>query len=241
MVFFMKRVLPLILLLVLACLSLGQGRPGFGMAQPNIMNVGAGYLMIPSVQKELALSPATSKKIQDKMMTATRTMMPPPSSAGKTQDQKTQMADFSKRMAAIQKVQGECVAMLTPAQKTRLKQITIQQMGASAMFNADIKKELGLNETQTKQISNFMQAAYKDMFSRPNLKPGQRPTQQEQMKMMQDMAKKQEIAKTKINGQTMKVLTPTQQSKWKAMQGKPFKLDMMGMMRSAPGSTRRVN
>lgn len=208
------------------------------MGQTSVLNAGAGLLMMPAVQKELGLSAAVSKKIQDKMMSASRSMMTGPQAPGKPKDQKAQMEDFSKRMAAMQKTQGECVAMLTPAQKSRLKQISIQQMGASAMFNTDVKKELGLNEGQTKQISNIMQAAYRDTFSRPTTKPGTRPSQQDQMKMMQDMAKKQEVAKAKINVQSMKVLTPAQQSKWKAMQGKPFKLDMAGMMRRAVPSTR---
>lgn len=101
------------------------------------------------------------------------------------------------------------------------------------MYNPEIKKELGLNDSQTKRIGDLMQQNFRSIFAGSQSKPGEKPSREQAMKQMQEFAKKQQSAKAKVDAEAVKVLTPAQQSKWKAMKGKPFKLDMMGMMRRA--------
>lgn len=231
----MKRALPLVFSSILACASMAQVSFGGRASQPNILNAGAGYLAMPAVQKELGLSATVSKKIQDKITASTRAMMGSMQSANTPRDPKERGAAIQKQMASMQKVQGECVALLTPSQKVRLKQITLQQMGPQAMYNPEVKKELGLNESQTKKIGEIMQSTFRQMFSNTGVKPGERPSREDAIKRMQEFAKKQDATRAKTNSETMKVLSPTQRAKWKSMQGKPFKIDMTTMMRSVSG------
>lgn len=226
----MKRVLILLAPLILVCAAFGQVRTSSRMNQSPFLNAGTGYLMMPAVQKELGLSATVSKKIQDKMMSVSRNTMGPTTRSTTPNDQEAQMAAFRKRMEGIQKVQSECLALLSPPQKARLRQITIQQMGAQAMYNPEIRKELGLTESQAKKISAIMQQNFRSVFAGSPGKQGEKRTREDAMKQMQEFAKKQAAAKDKVDSQALKVLTPAQQSKWKALKGKPFKLDMMRMM-----------
>lgn len=150
------------------------------------------------------------------------------------------MAEFRKRMESVQKSQAECLALLSAPQKARLRQITIQQLGAQAMYNPEIKKELGLNDSQTKRIGDLMQETFRKVFAGSPRKLGEKPSREQTMKQMEDFAKKQQAAKAKVDDEAAKVLTPAQLSKWKAMKGKPFKIDMMGMMRRATPSNSRL-
>ncbi|MBC8065787.1 MAG: hypothetical protein H7Y17_13225, partial [Chlorobia bacterium] len=224
----MKRVLPFLFSAILVCAAASQISFGGRASQPSILNAGAGYLAMPAVQKELGLSATVSKKIQDKITSSTRAMMGSMQPTQSSKDPKERGVAIQKQVASMQKVQAECVAMLTPTQKARLKQITLQQMGPQAMYNPEVKKELGLNESQTKKIGQIMQASFQQMFGSPGVKPGERPSREDAIKRMQEFAKKQEASRVKTNAETMKVLSPTQRSKWKAMQGKPFKIDMFG-------------
>lgn len=229
----MKRVLILLASLILVCAAIGQVRTSGRMTQSPILNSGTGYLMMPAVQKELGLSAAVSKKISDKMVAVSRSFSVSTPNSQKPKSQEVQMAEFRKRMESVQKAQAECLALLSAPQKARLRQITIQQMGAQAMYNPEIKKELGLNDSQTKRIGDLMQQSFRNIFAGAPGKPGERPSREQAMKQMEEFAKKQQAAKAKVDAEAVKVLTSAQQSKWKAMKGKPFKLDMMGMMRRA--------
>lgn len=237
----MKRAFIVLASLILVCAAFGQVRSSFSVPQAPIVNSGTGFLMMPAVQKELGLSAAVSKKISDKMTGLLRPSGSAMSGKLTPEQREREMAEFKKRFEAIQKSQAECLALLTAPQKARLRQITIQQMGAQAMYNPEIKKELGLSDSQTKRISDLMQQSFRNVFAGRQRKPGERPSREQAMKQMEEFAKKQQAAKAKVDADAVKVLTPAQQSKWKAMKGKPFKLDVMGMMRRAtPAGARAV-
>ena len=228
----MKRALTLFLSTILASAAMTQGGPGGRAQQPSILNAGAGFLYAPAVHKELGLSPAVVKKIQDKLTAASKSMTNPPSRPN-SQSSEARRVQFTKQLEAMQKVQNECLSLLTPAQKARLRQITIQQMGANSMLHPEVKKDLALNATQEKKVMELVQANFREMFPARAPSPNASSKPEDRSKMLQEMMKKQEAAKVKLEAQATKVLTPAQQAKWRAMKGKPFKMDMMGMMRSA--------
>ncbi len=227
----MRRVVSLTAaILCLVGSALAQRQPTIRPGQFSTLEAGGSFLMMPGVQKELGLSPATTKKIDAKMSTFMRPMTPQKSANGKPPSQEQMMSEFQKRMKDMQKAQAECVAMLTPAQKTRLRQISIQQIGAGAMLSSDVRKELALTPAQEKKIGDVLQQSYQSM-GRTMPRNSTASTPEAQRKVFQEMMAKQEQIKLQTTKNAEATLTPAQRTKWKAIQGKPFKIDMAGMMR----------
>lgn len=197
----------------------------YGVGQMDLLQAGSSYLMIPAVQKEIGLSPAVAKKMSDRMTAATKAMMaaPPKDPA---QRQKVVM----ERMKQVQAVQKENLKMLTPAQQTRLRQITIQQLGLSAMMMPEVKTALKLTLDQERKIGVIMRDGMQRLFS--GMQGASTKNQADFQKRMQEFQKKQEKAKVEMIGNALKLMNPTQRAKWASLQGKPFKLDMVKAMSS---------
>jgi hypothetical protein len=235
----MKRLFLILVSALALCVANAQMVAGGRATSQSLLEAGSAYLMLPAVQRELGLSDAVSKKISAKYMTAMRGMMSQQPQRDKPLDAKAQRASFETRLKKMKQAQQENLALLTPPQKARLKQITLQQAGAAGLLNPEVKKELKLTPPQEQRIGAIVRDGSMQMFAgmrgpgAPNR--GGPPKREEMQKRMGEFAKKQEVWRAKMLAESIKSLKPDQQAKWKAMQGKPFKMDMMGgMPRMAP-------
>src|SRR5262249_13881603 len=107
----------------------------------------------------------------------------------------------------------EIAKILKAEQLKRLKQISYQQQGASAFTDASVAKELQLTDSQKKEIQKINEETFAKI--REVLQPGSPPDDETRKKMTElRMAAADKI---------VKLLTNEQKTKWKELQGEPFK------------------
>lgn len=124
------------------------------------------------------------------------------------------------RMAAIDK---KIDAVLLPPQRTRLNEVYVQALGASALSNEAIAKELGIGPDQQEKIATVQQeamAAMREAFQGGNF----------------DREKAQEL-RAESEKKVMAVLSAEQQAKLEKMKGKKvdFELNVFGRGRRGGG------
>jgi eukaryotic-like serine/threonine-protein kinase len=178
-----------------------------------------------SVQKELKLTPEQMMKLQqisEKMRKKFRATV------------QASDGDLKKVQALMAENEKACAAVLTPDQGERLKQIFYQRQGALALADPEVAKPVQLSDLQQKkireineetgrQVSDLWSAAaatnpYGAAYPYPQQPgyPGGYLTDKETLKKMTEL---RQVAVDKV----LKVLTDAQKSKWKEMQGEPFK------------------
>lgn len=104
----------------------------------------------------------------------------------------------------------------TEAQKKRLREISIQLEGTRALLRDDVKRELGLSDTQVKKIEEIRNSAFsglRNLFRRGG--GGQRPN-------FDEIRKKIQQAREKSDKEILNVLTTKQREKFEQMKGKPI-------------------
>ncbi|MFZ4506740.1 MAG: hypothetical protein ACOYON_03470 [Fimbriimonas sp.] len=122
-------------------------------------------------------------------------------------------AEMAKMMAEREKA---TLAILTPEQAARLKELFIQRAGARAASRADIQAELGVTSEQKDKIIALQNKQREAMQSiREKMRNGEIERTQ-----VAELNKKNEDI---LLAEMVKVLTPAQNDKLKAMGGKPFK------------------
>ena len=128
-------------------------------------------------------------------------------------------ADDKERTAAFQnigkKIGEEVIAVLTPAQQTRLKEIAIQLSGFASATVKDIQKTLSVTDAQKTKIDDLkarVDAANKAAVDK--MRAGEI-----QSADVQDTAKKNQKV---LNEEIGKVLTQPQKDKLKTLGGKIF-------------------
>ncbi|MFN3682534.1 MAG: hypothetical protein ACK41F_01220 [Fimbriimonadaceae bacterium] len=208
-------------------LAQGPGGPGGqgGMRRGGMfgggmgMGMGSGFmLMRQDVQNDLKLSADQKAKIEaisQKYREQMRSRMGGPGGGpgGGQGDWQARMEEMRKMMEAQDK---EINQVLTPQQQKRMKEIRLQLMGPAALMDKEIQKELGLSSQQVSKIEDLQRKAGEanmSLFQR--MRDGSVTREQVQ----QAMQNNQKALET----ETMKVLTPEQQSKLKAMRGAEFK------------------
>ena len=195
----------------------GFGPPGMG-GPPQIM-----LLMQPSVQKELQLTP---QQIQEASQASNRHMAAMKQTFSLPADQR------EKKMKEL-KTSGDKMAMdlLKPAQKLRLREISLQTQGPQAYSEADVVKELGLTADQQfqagaiqeeirGQIMALMPAPGQPKAGQPPALP--KPGQPGQPPNFEAMQKKTAELNKAADEKFQKLLTDEQKAKWKDLLGKPF-------------------
>lgn len=196
-----------------------QGMMG-SLMSPSPYNTG--LLLLPSVQKEIHLSGSVAAKIRansaatNKLLMQSFTMKPGAVDPKKIQQNRAVMT------ARLQKDSAVALAFLTPVQKKRLREISLQAYGAGAVLIPTVEKELGLTPSQHKAVEALMQKQASEAMglwrkSTANGKP---------RSPAQSVAITNQIKK-KANEGVKKILTGAQRAKWTAMLGKPF--DLAGM------------
>ncbi len=180
------------------------------------------------MHKELGLSAAVSKKITNKLETASHSLITAMRASGAGKTGKVQVPDnaLTKKMEALQKAHAECLAMLTPKQKARLREIDVQLSGVHGLTHPWMAKELGLSTTQVARINSVIKEGFAESMRGLERAPANL-SEQDRAKRIASLRTQQETAAKKMFTSSVKILTPVQIAKWKAMQGKPFKLNGM--------------
>jgi Spy/CpxP family protein refolding chaperone len=137
-------------------------------------------------------------------------------------------------------LETKLLALLTPAQTNRLRQIGIQQEGVSAMQDEGVAKDLSLTAAQRAKVKAVCeqnqkaqedyQAALGDAIAKiPD--PGSADSamrayagkQEAVIKSMKPREKQYLAIKAEGERQILASLTPAQKNKWAALHGKPLK------------------
>lgn len=169
------------------------------------------------VQKELRIAPAAGAKLNNAFMEEAFKILPAITSSPDTKpispQQRTKLM-----LEGIKRMQTRLASMLTPPQRGRLRQLTLQSIGPAAVLQPKVAASLGLSSTQRNRLLDSISAANARVASK--LQSGQSSDQWQ--KQMGEMIKLQNLAKAEGNRALGATLTPAQKAKWKAMLGKPF-------------------
>lgn len=210
----LRRLSGLSALLLLSATS-AFGQIG-GMDLPNI-EYNPLLLINEAVQKELHLSPATASKVQSTFMSEAMQMVPAVT-GGSSGKPPSEAQRRSMMMKGITHMQSALAALLTPPQRTRLRQLTLQSIGPSAVLQPKVSNALGLSSGQRSSLMSSLSAANAKItsgdiaVSSPNNVNNR----------LQQMGRLQEAAKAEGERALSVTLTPAQKSRWRAMLGKPF-------------------
>ena len=117
-------------------------------------------------------------------------------------------------------MEGTLAAMLTPVQRARWRQLTLQSIGASAALQPKVASSLGLTPGQRARLGAAISDANSGVAS--GLRNGISANQLKNR--MPEMTRLQNEAKAKGNQALLAILTPAQRAKWRAMLGRPLPL-----------------
>jgi hypothetical protein len=204
----------------------GGGRFGGGFGGPGGTKM---LLLNKSVQDELKLTDdqkADLTKVQEKQRAAM-------AKARESRDDRDKAREIvtAANEEAGKEIDKWKEGGLKPDQSKRLKQIELQVGGIRAFTEADVQKELKLNEKQTgeiKDISEGLTKDVRDLF-------GSAGTGGDRAKMREKMEGLRKEAMEKVNG----ILTDEQKAKWKEMVGEKFEIKMDGPPGGQGGNGKR--
>ena len=200
----------------------GFGRGGFGGPGGGFGSE-LGLLNIEQVQKEIELvddQKEQVRKLNEEQQTAMREAF-----AGfrdlSEDERRKRGEELRGKMEAQQKeVRAKLDEILLPHQSERLKQISIQVRGTSALADPAVAEELGLTEDQKqkiRQVGEEMRASFQG---------GNREGGRERFEAMRKEAEEKTLA----------VLTAEQKTKLEQMKGEAFELDRSQLFgRRGPG------
>ncbi len=165
---------------------------------------GMGMLMRPEVQKELKLTEKQIQAIRSKSEAMRKARgnpgAPPPPGQGMG-------TAFN--------------SILSASQQKRLAELRLQMGGMMALNSPETSGKLGITASQKAKIEQIMHSEFGSMRPRGE---GPRPNRGAPPPSMGDWQKRREQMNQKISA----ILTPAQRTKWKAMLGKPFKMEPRG-------------
>jgi Spy/CpxP family protein refolding chaperone len=226
---YMKRLISLAILLAVAAAAMPQSRPGrtlySGMMLKN-----------PSIQNELKLTPAQRKQVKDYMPGMYR--MAPGKAPSAPKNAAEMQKQFRESMAKYEADERKILATLTPAQKARLKQISLQMHGISAVGIPEVAKEVGLTADQVAKVRAIEQTemtAMRKLYPTPKaitsrMSPEDaRKRSEEMMERMRKMQPQITAIRKNTEAQTMAILTPAQKQKWQKLLGAKWQRPVMRM------------
>jgi len=215
---FLKKVIVVVAVAALVGSAMAQGgggRRGGGMQRGNPNSLSS-LINRPDVQKDLGITDDQKTKLADIRTSSRQKMTDARTAAGD---------DPAARAAAMQKVGEEVgkeqVAVLTPDQQKRLKEIFVQVRGTQAVLNPEIQADLGISDDQKSKI--------KDLQERQTKANQELGAKQRDGSLSQEEAQAERQKNTKVLADEVdKVLTDAQKAKLKDMGGKPFTADAPG-------------
>lgn len=229
-------------LLPFFCLSLAA----IGSADDFDFHVGSLVLLqVKEVQKELGVTEAQRGKL-NKHAEAHRNLL---KTYGDTLDKQAAATkqevkpDERKLEVFFNDLKKKVFAELKPTQIKRLREISLQQLGFSALNDALVAKRVGLSEAQIERVRKSFDLGFNEAADvereavNKAVKPYQdkKPkTDAEAEKLYNEMQTKAEAARKTVaprvekiraftRDKIMNILTPQQRQAFQALMGKPFK------------------
>ncbi len=210
-------------LLAIGAISMAQGG-GRGQGRGGMQRGGggpAGLLNRADVQKDIKITDAQKTKL-DAYQTARREEMRNggggAGGGGQAVDQKARAKMQAENNAKQEKAIKE---IIDEKQWARVRQIWVQLQGNRALNNAEVQKELKLDEAQIAKIKELQAKAQEANQSVREKVQNQEITREESQEVNR---KNNETLATELG----KVLTEEQAKALKAMGGEPFKADENG-------------
>lgn len=209
----MKQQRSIVLAVALFALSSGMAMAQGGGRGMRGQNNGGGLQMLrlPEVQKELKMTPEQISLIdvkQKEMRDAMQALYP--NGFGQMTPEERQ-----QRTAKTQELQDKAVADILGM---RFHQLELQQQGPVAITRKSVADELTLTADQQKQVADLQTQANTDRRAAMQGVDYQNMSADDRQKMMTKMQDMQKAEGDKI----LALLTDTQKTQWKAMQGTPF-------------------
>jgi hypothetical protein len=199
-------------------------------------------LQTKAVQKELAISEAQRSKMNvfaqefNKQAEAYRNELNKKSNNGKIQV----TPDRNREIAMLNQLKTKVLGTLSAGQVKRLREISLQAVGVTALGDDAVAQKIGLSETQKKQIRDLVgkgltgaNKLIQDANQRA-MKGIAQPKNEAEAKKAQELFQKRSVAEQqKIKGQVEKIRSTTitgvmailnakQKSTWNTLLGKPF-------------------
>jgi hypothetical protein len=196
-----------------------------------------------AVQKELALRPEQTEKVQgllaevraewkQQMQAARGTARGEENGSGEDRphrsgEMRSKFAEVSKNVN--EKFRAKLAEVLDAPQQARLHEIAIQVAGTHAFQDADVIRGLGLSKEQQEQLAAVRQefaAKFGEMRQEGRQKGGRQDGARqngEGGRNGEGFAKMHELRQEEL-AKAISVLTPEQQARFATMKGKPFDL-----------------
>lgn len=200
-------------MVVVAAVSMAQGRGQGGMRMMGGMGGKTQLLNRDDVKKELAITSDQESKLDDLRQGQRDKMRDAMQNAGG--DMEAMRETMTKMMKESEKA---TMAVLTPVQATRLKELWIQRTGNAVIADEEMQKELNATAEQkakVKELQAKQQEAMMSVFEKMRNQEIDREQMQESMKKNQDV----------MNAELGKLLTDAQKAIIKEKSGKPFKFE----------------
>jgi Spy/CpxP family protein refolding chaperone len=192
-------------------------------------------LVVEAVQKDLGLTADQIGKIRDcakfcfqqgrEFRAKSREILPPSLPAAESDAREREFRalaeDFQRKG---KEMRTKLLAMLTPSQSERLKQIQLQTAIPTTLGRPEIIKALDISEEQSRKIRALRDRLGKELFPKfPDLR-GLDPKELRQ-KVIEFM-KKQDQAQAEENKAVLEVLTAEQRAKLEKLLGKKIEVTM---------------
>jgi hypothetical protein len=195
----------------------------------------------PHIATDLKLTPAQASEVGRIVAAFNSDYEELVKKMGATADQSdARQADMNKIAQLKTGAEEKLLALLTPSQKNRMRQLVIQAIGTEALSDDSISREVGLNAAQVAKIRAILDSevkasdAYDTAVSDAIAKipdPGSddaalRAYAKKQEDVMKSMKPRhQQLLNMKAAGdkQIRALMNPTQLKKWLALPGKPLK------------------
>ncbi len=167
---------------------------------------------LPEVQSQLKLTDEQKSAAKDAVTTMQEEQQSIMQNAnGDFQGAQAKLAEFRT------KLDGELIAKLDDAQKSRLTQIYVQAAGANALFDADVQKALDINDEQKEKLQKA--------------RDENRTAMMEAFQGFQDMSQEERIeAQAKLredaNANLLAAITEEQSKKLEELKGEKIELDL---------------
>lgn len=190
-----------------AMAQFGGGRGGRGQSNGG----GLQMLRLPEVQRELKLTPEQISMIDVKQQEVRDAMQALyPGGFGQMTPEERQ-----QRMAKAQELQDKAVFEIMGL---RFRQLELQQQGPVAITRKTVADELKLTDAQQKQVADLQTQANADRRAAMQGVDYQNMSDTDRQALVAKMWDMQKSEGDKI----LALLTDTQKTQWKAMQGTPF-------------------
>lgn len=182
-------------------------------------------LRSPEVRKELAVSDDQTKEIEQALAPLLEPSGVPRGAQNvSAEERQKRFEQLSKQRAAASKLVAEKVdQILNHQQRTRLKQLWLQRLGAAALIQPEVVEELGLTQEQQDKIGEIRKVVENHLQPATiNPPPGQPRLQDFSEAEREQWRNELRVLREKEQFETLAVLTDEQQAKFAEIKGKEF-------------------